>query len=149
MSTAKAVVQFPQFGPFQSSNRPQIRHGNDWFRSTAGIGRRPLERVGFPKQSPMLTRRWPASDAACASAARATQLELHLASQIRIQPAQLGLVFFCSGLVCLPVTPTDHGVVSGTPNNVVQHALPPRLGLESIAQGPTAGMQRRVSRTLC
>jgi hypothetical protein len=72
-----------------------------------------------------------------------------LASQMRIQPAQLGLVFFCSGLVCLFVTPTDHGVVSGTPNDVAQHALPPRLGLQSIAQAPTAGMQRRVSLTLC
>jgi hypothetical protein len=72
-----------------------------------------------------------------------------LASQMRIQPAQLGLVFFCSGLVCLFVTPTDHGVVSGTPNDVAQHAPPPRLGLQSIAQGPTAGMQRRVSLTLC
>jgi hypothetical protein len=68
---------------------------------------------------------------------------------MRIRPTQLGLVFFYRGLVCLFVTPTDHGVVSGPPNDAVQHAAPPRLSLQSIAQGPTADMQRRVSLTLC
>ncbi len=74
-------------------------------------------------------------------------VQQHAASFIAHTEASTGgelpRFIICSGLVCRFVTPTDHGVVSGTPNDVVQHAPPPRLGLQSIAQGPTAGMQRR------
>jgi hypothetical protein len=53
----------PGIGQFRSYDRPESRHANDRFQSTAAIGQPLLEAARSPKQPLTVLLRWSASDA--------------------------------------------------------------------------------------
>jgi len=63
-------------GHFLSSKQPDNRHANERFQCTADIARRQFERAHSRKQSPKVSRRWPASEAGRMSAVQAAELQL-------------------------------------------------------------------------